>query len=114
MKKLLSFLLAIVCLCASACVIPAGSNASAITADDAGEVLELEEEDAEAFAEAILEAKAQAIEIKNETEAELKERRKELSNQERRIAKKEEILDAKTESLEKKEQSLAHAFLCRT
>ena len=39
MKKLLSFLLAIVCLCASACVIPAGSNASAIAADDAGEVL---------------------------------------------------------------------------
>ncbi|MBR4852513.1 MAG: hypothetical protein IKV01_02790, partial [Clostridia bacterium] len=39
MKKLLSCLLAIVCLCASACVIPAGSNASAIAADDAGEVL---------------------------------------------------------------------------
>ena len=77
---------------------------------DAKQILENAVRDAEnKKKEAILEAKAQAIEIKNETEAELKERRKELSNQERRIAKKEEILDAKTESLEKKEQSLAHA-----
>lgn len=77
---------------------------------DAKQILENAVRDAEnKKKEAILEAKAQAIEIKNETEAELKERRKELSNQERRIAKKEEILDAKTETLEKKEQNLAHA-----
>ena len=77
---------------------------------DAKQIVEKAIKEAETLKrEKILEAKDQAIKIKDDTEAELRERRKELSNQERRIAKKEEILDAKTESLEKKEQSLAHA-----
>lgn len=77
---------------------------------DAKQIVEKAIKEAETLKrEKILEAKDQAIKIKDDTESELRERRKELSNQERRIAKKEEILDAKTESLEKKEQSLAHA-----
>ena len=77
---------------------------------DAKQIVEKAIKEAETLKrEKILEAKDQAIKIKDDTESELRERRKELSNQERRIAKKEEILDAKTESLEKKEQNLAHA-----
>ncbi len=77
---------------------------------DARQIVEKAIKDAEtAKKEAILEAKEQALAIKNDTEFELKERRKEISNQERRIAKKEETLDAKTEALERKEANLSRA-----
>ena len=56
--------------------------------------------------EILVEAKDKAIEIREETESDLKERRKEVAKMERRIAQKEENLDAKTEAIEKKELKL--------
>ena len=57
--------------------------------------------------EILLEAKDKAMATKEETERELKERRKEISRQENRLAQKEENLDHKIENLEKKEARLA-------
>ena len=57
--------------------------------------------------EILVEAKDKAIEIRDETELDLKERRKEFAKMERRIAPKEENLDSKTEAIERKEQQLA-------
>ncbi len=57
--------------------------------------------------EILVEAKDKAIEIRDETEHDLKERRKEVAKMERRIAQKEENLDSKTEAIERKEQQLA-------
>ena len=56
--------------------------------------------------EILVEAKDKAIEIRDETEMEIKERRKELTKMERRLAQKEENIDNKLESLERKENSL--------
>ncbi len=57
--------------------------------------------------EILFEAKDAALAIKDETERDLKERRKEISRQENRLAGKEESLDRKLENLEKKEARLA-------
>ena len=57
--------------------------------------------------EILLEAKDKAMATKEETERELRERRKEISRQENRLAQKEENLDRKIENLEKKEARLA-------
>ena len=57
--------------------------------------------------EILLEAKADVVTLKEETERELKERRKEISRQENRLAQKEENLDRKIENLERKEQRIA-------
>ena len=56
--------------------------------------------------EILFEAKENALAIKDETEKDLKERRKEVARQENRLAQKEENLDRKIENLEKKEQRL--------
>ena len=53
-----------------------------------------------------IEAKEEALRLRNETERELKERRSEISRQERRINQKEENLDRKTENLERKNEQL--------
>ena len=56
--------------------------------------------------EILFEAKENALAIKDETERDLKERRKEVARQENRLAQKEENLDRKIENLEKKEVRL--------
>ena len=53
-----------------------------------------------------VEAKEEALRLRNEAEKELKERRAEVSRQERRITQKEENLDKKTESIERKSEQL--------
>ena len=57
--------------------------------------------------EILFEAKETALAIKDETEKDLKERRKEVARQENRLAQKEENLDRKIENLEKKENRLS-------
>ncbi len=57
--------------------------------------------------EILLEAKEEALAIKNDTDNDLKERRKEVTRLERRVAQKEENLDNKLENLERKEAKLA-------
>jgi len=59
------------------------------------------------YKELIVEAKEEAIRIRGQAEAELKERRSELQRLERRLLQKEEGLERKLESLERKEQALA-------
>ncbi|MCL5961571.1 MAG: ribonuclease Y [Chloroflexi bacterium] len=56
--------------------------------------------------EIILAAKDEAIGIRNEVEAENRERRIDLQRQERRIQQKEENLDRKIEALERRERNL--------
>ena len=56
--------------------------------------------------EILFEAKETALSIKDETEKDLKERRKEITRQENRLAQKEENIDRKIENLEKKEARL--------
>ncbi len=57
--------------------------------------------------EILLEAKEEALTIKNDTDRELKERRREVAHLENRVAQKEENLDRKIENLEKKENALS-------
>jgi len=57
--------------------------------------------------EALLEAKEESLRLKNDADAEIKERRREISRQEHRLAQKEENLDGKLERMEKKEVALA-------
>ncbi|MBQ7064188.1 MAG: ribonuclease Y [Firmicutes bacterium] len=56
--------------------------------------------------EVLLEAKEQALTVKNEMEQEVRERRAEVQRQEKRVTQKEEALDRKNESLEKKDLQL--------
>ena len=56
--------------------------------------------------EKLLEAKAEIIKRREESEAEMKERRAEITRMERRLAQKEENLDQKSESLERKNERL--------
>ncbi len=56
--------------------------------------------------EILLEAKEEAIRLRAQTEAELKERRAEVLRLEERITQREESLDRKLEALERREQSL--------
>lgn len=56
--------------------------------------------------EMLLEAKEDALRLRNEVERENKERRLELQRQERRLVQKEESIDRKTESIERKEENL--------
>ncbi len=57
--------------------------------------------------EILVEAKEEALAIKNDTDRELKERRREVAHLENRVAQKEENLDRKIENLEKKENALS-------
>ena len=57
--------------------------------------------------EILVEAKEEALAIKNDTDRDLKERRKEVARMEHRITQKEETLDRKLENFEKKETALA-------
>ena len=56
--------------------------------------------------EAVLEAKEEIHQLRQNLDRDTKERRSELARQERRIQQKEENLDRKLESLEKKEEAL--------
>ncbi len=67
--------------------------------------------DAEKRAEAIekgrmLEAQSEILRLRNEAEAEIKERRAEVSRQERRMQQKEDALDHKSEVLDQKTEAL--------
>ncbi len=57
--------------------------------------------------EALLEAKEEAIRLRSQAEAELKERRDEILRLEQRIARKEENQDRKLETLERRENDAA-------
>lgn len=56
--------------------------------------------------EMVLEAKDQAFKMRNDIEAEIKERRNEVQKLEKRVMNKEEAMDRKLNSLEKKEETL--------
>jgi len=56
--------------------------------------------------ELLLEAKEEAIRLRNQAEGELRDRRNEIQRLERRLIHKEENLDRKLESLERRERSL--------
>ncbi|HEU4759740.1 MAG TPA: ribonuclease Y, partial [Dehalococcoidia bacterium] len=55
--------------------------------------------------ELLLEAKEEAIRVRNQAESELRERRGEVQRQERRVTQKEESLDRKLESLEQRQRN---------
>ncbi|GIW08312.1 MAG: ribonuclease Y [Dehalococcoidia bacterium] len=57
--------------------------------------------------EILLEAKEQAVRIRDSAEMEIKDRRSELLRQERRLAQREETLERKLEAVERKERALA-------
>lgn len=57
--------------------------------------------------EALLEAKDEIHQLRQENEKDLRERRSEVQRQEHRIQQKEEALDRKTDNLEAKEEKLA-------
>ncbi len=54
----------------------------------------------------ILAAKEETLQLRNDTERELKERRSEVTRTERRVSQKEETLDRKNEQLDKKSEQL--------
>ena len=56
--------------------------------------------------EKLLEAKAEILKRRDESEAEMKERRAEITRMERRLSQKEENLDQKAEALERKSERL--------
>mgnify|MGYP003559881470 CR=1 FL=1 len=56
--------------------------------------------------EALLEAKDEIHQLRQDTEKDLRERRAEVQRQEHRIQQKEETLDRKTDNLEAKEEKL--------
>ena len=58
-------------------------------------------------AEVLLEAKEEAMKVKNDLEQEVRERRAEVQRQEKRVVQKEEVLDRKVEGLERKENQLS-------
>lgn len=58
--------------------------------------------------EAILEAKEQELQLRNEFEKESKEKKAELAKQEQRLVQKEDILNKKEESLLKQNNALEH------
>jgi len=57
--------------------------------------------------ELLVEAREEALRIKNQAEAELRERRNEIQQLERRLLQREESLERKLDSLERRERSLA-------
>ena len=56
--------------------------------------------------ELLLEAKEEAIRLKAQADAEIKERRAEVTRQERRLAQRDENLDRKAETFERRERTL--------
>src|SRR3989304_5407622 len=58
--------------------------------------------------EILLEAKEEAIRVRNQVESELRERRNEIKHLERRVIQKEESLDRKLESLEQRQRNLSN------
>ena len=58
--------------------------------------------------EILIEAKEEAIRIRNQAESELRERRSEVQRLERRFIQKEESLDRKLETLEQRQRNLAN------
>lgn len=61
--------------------------------------------------EAIVAAKEEVMQIRNDMEKETRERRNELQRMERRYLQKEETLERKIETLERKEENLQHKEL---
>jgi ribonuclease Y len=59
------------------------------------------------YKEMVIEAREEAVKIKSQAEAELKEQRNEIQRLERRLLQKEETLERKLEALERREQALA-------
>ncbi|MDT7943981.1 MAG: ribonuclease Y [Dehalococcoidia bacterium] len=59
------------------------------------------------YKEIVIEAREEAVKIKSQAEAELKEQRNEIQRLERRLLQKEETLERKLEALERREQALA-------
>ncbi|HLZ07904.1 MAG TPA: Rnase Y domain-containing protein, partial [Chloroflexota bacterium] len=57
--------------------------------------------------ELLLEARDEALKLKTEAEAELRDRRAELHRQERRLQQKEELLDRRLETLDRRERGVA-------
>ncbi len=57
--------------------------------------------------ELLLEAKEEAIRLRQQVESELSERRAEIARQERRLAQREENLDRKAEAFERRERTLS-------
>ncbi|MBR3299939.1 MAG: DUF3552 domain-containing protein, partial [Clostridia bacterium] len=57
--------------------------------------------------EALIEAKDEIHQLRQETEKDLRERRSEVQRQEHRLLQREETLDKKTDNLEAKEEKLA-------
>ena len=75
--------------------------------ETAKKILEESEKEGEARKrEAILEAKEEALRIKNELEREIRERRNDIQRLEKRLLQREENLDRKAEILEKREENL--------
>ncbi len=56
--------------------------------------------------EAVVAAKEEVMQIRNDVDKEIRERRNEILRQERRLLQKEETFDRKTETLERKEENL--------
>ena len=76
--------------------------------ETAKKILEESEKEGEARKrEAILEAKEEALRIKNELEREIRERRNDIQRLEKRILQREENIDRKAEILEKREENLS-------
>jgi ribonuclease Y len=76
--------------------------------ETAKKILEESEKEGEAQKrEAILEAKEEALRIKNELEREIRERRNDIQRLEKRLLQREENLDRKAEILEKREENLS-------
>ncbi len=108
MLAIVSIIVGLACL-----LIGAGAGFYLRRRSDGTSLLQAEEQSNRILAEAetrqkelLLAAKEENLSLRNQLEAELKERRAEAARIEQRLAQKEENLDRKVESLERREQSL--------
>ena len=69
-------------------------------------IAQAQEEGKRAYKEAVLKAKEQELELRNNLERETKEKRAELQKMEQRLTQKEDSLDKKIEGLEEQKQNL--------
>ena len=69
-------------------------------------IAQAQEEGKRAYKEAVLKAKEQELELRNNLERETKEKRAELQKMEQRLTQKEDALDKKIEGLEEQKQNL--------
>ncbi|MBS3974292.1 MAG: ribonuclease Y [Actinobacteria bacterium] len=79
-----------------------------LAAENADRMIKEAEKHAETLKrEALIEAKDQAFNLKQETDLEVKERRKEIAALENRLTQREETLDRRIETVEKREHQLS-------